>query len=852
MKKITIGILAHVDSGKTTLSEAILYKTGIIRTPGRVDSGNTFMDTDGIEKERGITVFSNSAKVALQNTELTLVDTPGHVDFSPEAERTLSVIDYAVLVISGTSGVQSHTETLWKLLKGRHIPAFIFINKMDISEKTADEIMTEIKTKLSEKCVNFENGDFLEELALCDERLLEAFEEEKLDDAVISDAIKKRRIFPCFFGSALKYEGVDGLLMGLDKYSAEPHFEEEFGAKVYKITRSEHGERLTHMKITGGRLSVKDIVSGVNKDLEPWSEKVNQIRIYSGAKFKAVPFAESGTLCAAVGLTETYPGMGLGFEKPEETAVLKPVLNYRAVLPEGVNPVAALSKFRILEQEEPQLSILWDSRKGEICFKIMGEIQLEVLKRIIAERFDMEVDFSYSSIAYLETIDGTAYGAGHYEPLKHYAEVRLRLEALPRGSGLVFASECSENTLAKNWQRLIMTHLKEKQHIGVLTGSPITDMKITLTNGRAHQKHTEGGDFRQATYRAVRQGLMQAQSVLLEPWYDFRLEIPNECVGRAMTDITNMGGSFFQPEPSGDFSVISGSAPVFSMRNYQTEVIAYTKGFGKLSLMTGGYRECQNAAEVIESIGYDPEADLENTPDSVFCSHGAGFTVNWREVESFCHTDGEKEEQAEFEEKVHRYVARAASDAELMKIFEMTYGSMNKPLHTALKSVKKPEKPYRSPTKKLSGKEYLLIDGYNIIFAWDDLKKLSEKSLDLARNTLINRLCNYKGLTDFEIILVFDAYKVRHNHGEIERVHNIDVVYTKEAETADMYIEKVTHELSRNHKVRVATSDGLEQIIIIGNGAVRVTAADFKKEIETAENKIREYLENQNMKNDLL
>ena len=845
MKKVTIGILAHVDSGKTTLSEAILYKTGIIRTPGRVDSGNTFMDTDGIEKERGITVFSNSAAVTLQNTELTLVDTPGHVDFSPEAERTLSVIDYAVLVISGTIGVQSHTETLWKLLEKRSIPAFIFINKMDISERNADEIMAEIKTKLSEKCVNFESGDFLEELALCDERLLEAFEKDCLDDALVSDAIKKRRIFPCFFGSALKYEGIDGLLLGLDKYSAEPHFKEEFGAKVYKITRSEHGERLTHMKITGGRLSVKDIVNGINKELKPWSEKVNQIRIYSGAKFKAVPFAESGTLCAAVGLTETYPGIGLGFETSEETAVLKPVLNYRAVLPEGVNPVAALSKFRILEQEEPQLAISWDSRSGEICFKIMGEIQLEILKRVISERFDMEVDFSYSSIAYLETIDGTAYGAGHYEPLKHYAEVRLRLEALPRGSGLVFASECSENTLAKNWQRLIMTHLKEKQHIGVLTGSPIADMKITLINGRAHQKHTEGGDFRQATYRAVRQGLMQAQSVLLEPWYDFRLEIPNECVGRAMTDITNMGGSFFQPELSGGCSVISGSAPVFSMRNYQTEVIAYTKGLGKLSLMTGGYRECQNAAEITEKIGYDPEADLENTPDSVFCSHGAGFSVGWREVESFCHTESEKEEQAEFEEKVHRYVSRAASDSELMKIFEMTYGEVKKPLHTALKSVKKPEKPYRSPTKKLSGREYLLIDGYNIIFAWDDLKKLSEKSLDLARNTLINRLCNYRGFTDSEIILVFDAYKVKHNHGEIEKIHNIDVVYTKEAETADMYIEKVTHELSRNHKVRVATSDGLEQIIIIGNGAVRVTAADFKKELETAENRIREYFENQ-------
>lgn len=845
MKRVTIGILAHVDSGKTTLSESILYKTGIIRKLGRVDRGDSFMDTDGIERERGITVFSNSAAVRLENTELTLVDTPGHVDFSPETERTFSILDYAVLLVSGTDGVQSHTETLWKLLEDRQIPTFIFVNKMDISEIGKDAVLSDIRSKLSDRCIDFQDENLFDELALCDEKLFEAYEKSELSDSLISDSIQKRNIFPCYFGSALKSEGVEELLRGIDRFALSLAYSKDFGAKVYKITRDERGERLTHLKITGGELKVKDVINGISKSGEAWSEKVNQIRVYSGAKYKSEPSAKSGTLCAVTGLTETYPGLGLGCERSDASAVLKPVLNYRVILPNGCDPASALAKFRILEQEEPQLDISWNSKKSEICFKIMGEIQLDVLKRIIRERFDMEVDFSYSSIAYLETINGDAVGVGHYEPLRHYAEVRLKLEALPRGSGIVFSSECSENSLAKNWQRLILTHLNEKQHLGVLTGSPLTDIKITLTAGRAHLKHTEGGDFRQATYRAVRQGLMRAESVLLEPWYDFKLEVPNDCIGRAMTDITNMGGSFFQPEARGDFSVISGSAPVSEMRNYHTEVVAYSRGLGKLSLLPGGYKECKSSEKVIESIGYDAESDLENTPDSVFCSHGAGFTVKWDEVESYCHTEAEKDKQTDFEERVKRYVAHAASDSELMKIFEMTYGSISKPVHTAMKTVKTPEKTYRSPVKKPSGREYLLIDGYNIIFAWEELKRLSEKSLDLARNTLINKLCNYRGFCDFEIILVFDAYKVKHSHGEVEHINNIDVVYTKEAETADMYIEKVSHELSKNHKVRVATSDGLEQIIIIGNGAVRITADDFIKEIETAENKIREYLENE-------
>lgn len=846
MKKETIGILAHVDSGKTTLSEAILYKTGTIRKAGRVDRGDSFMDTDKTEQRRGITIFSNSASVISGNTELIIVDTPGHADFSSETERVLSVLDYAVLVISGTDGVQTHTETLWKMLENYGIPVFVFINKMDISENSRTDIIGGLKSGLSDACIDFtEISSVYDEIALCGEELFEAFENGTLSQTIISEAISKRKIFPCCFGSALKFEGINEFLSVLDKYTVQKSYGNEFGAKVYKITHDAQGERLTHMKITGGKLTAKDVLNIRQRDGGTLEEKVNQIRIYSGAKFKSVPYAEAGDICAVCGPCTTYPGLGTGTAKNDGKPFLTPVLNYRVILPDGTDKAAALAKFRILEEEDPCLNISWNSRLSEISVAIMGEIQLEILKTVIAERFGINVEFAYTSIAYLETIRGESCGIGHYEPLKHYAEVHVRLEALPRGSGIHFESECTENELAKNWQRLIKTHIFEKQHKGVMTGSPITDIKIVLTSGRAHLKHTEGGDFRQATYRAVRNALMNADSLLLEPWYRFRLKIPENFAGRAMTDITNMGGSFSQPEINGNFAEIEGSAPVSGIRGYQTEITAYTKGTGRITLTPDGYKEAPDAEKAITEIAYNAEADTENTADSVFCSHGAGFAVKWNEVGNFCHIPPKKKAEdntAETEYRIKSYVSRAVNDSELMKIFEMTYGPVGKPVHTALKHREKPVKPYRSQVKPKDGKEYLLIDGYNIIFAWDDLKKLSDKSLDLARTTLINRLCNFRGICENEIILVFDAYKVKHNHGEVERIHNIDVVYTKEAETADMYIEKVSHDLSRNHKVRVATSDGLEQIIIIGNGAVRVTASDFKKELETAENRIKEYI----------
>lgn len=849
MKRLVIGILAHVDSGKTTLSEAMLYRSGCIRRLGRVDHGDAFLDTNEIERERGITIFSKQAVMSLPESEFTLLDTPGHIDFSAETERTLQVLDYAILVISGTDGVQNHTETLWKLLARYGVPVFIFINKMDISELERGKLMEELRLRLSDGCLDFserESAEFAENAAVCDETIMEqVLETEQVTDDALAEAVRERKIFPCLFGSALRVQGVDEFIAALERYTREADAPKEFGAKVYKISEDEQGKRLTHMKITGGSLKVKTLLSGRERGGGEWSQKADMLRIYSGEKYTAVDEVFPGMVCAVTGLTQTYPGEGLGIEQDTEIQMLEPVLTYRVETDEKTDVHTALMRLRKLEEEEPQLHIIWSEPLQEIHIQLMGEVQLEVLKRIISERFGMDVEFGQGSIAYRETIAAPVEGVGHFEPLRHYSEVHLLIEPLKRGSGVQYAVNCSEDMLEKNWQRLIITHLREKNHIGVLTGSPITDVKFTLVAGRAHKKHTEGGDFRQATYRAVRQGLMCAESILLEPWYEFRLEVPSECVGRAMTDIQRMGGSFSQPETSGDMAVIKGTAPVSEMRGYHTELTGYARGRGRLFCSLDGYKPCHNAEEVIAEIGYDSEGDLENPADSVFCAHGAGFIVKWDEVRNYMHVEsgiGFDEDYEEPEVRVSRFVESVADDDELLRIFEKTYGPVKRRAHTAMKPKKTVSAPKFKSKPQPTGPLYLLVDGYNIIFAWDDLKKAAEESLDLARELLINRLANYRGFTRCELILVFDAYKVKGNPGEVERIYNINVVYTKEAETADMYIEKVTHELSRKHRVRVATSDNLEQLIILGAGATRVSAREFLEEVEAAEAEIRKYL----------
>lgn len=845
MKRLVTGILAHVDSGKTTLSEALLFRSGQIRKLGRVDHGNAFLDTNEIEREKGITIFSKQAILTINNTEFTLLDTPGHIDFSAEMERTLQVLDYAILVISGADGVESHTETLWRLLTRYNVPVFIFVNKMDIAARSCEEIISELKDNLSDNCIDFSDADYSEQAALCSEDLMDEYlDTGHVTDASVITAIKNRKLFPCFFGSALKLDGVDCFLDALDKYTSMPEYSDKFAAKVFKITQ-EDGTRLTHIKITGGSLKSKTLLNGIDKDGNEWSEKADRIRVYSGEKFSITDVAECGTVCAVSGLSLTYPGEGLGVELNSPAPVLEPVLTYRVEIQDNTDVHTALYHLRRLEDEDPQLQILWNGM--EIQLRLMGEVQLEVLRRIIFERFGFEVEFGKGSIAYRETIAEKVEGVGHFEPLRHYSEVHLILEPLPCGSGLKFHTDCSEDLLDKNWQRLILTHLHEKTHLGVLTGSPITDMKITLASGKAHKKHTEGGDFRQATYRAVRHGLRNAQSVLLEPWYSFRLEIPQDNIGRAMTDIELMGGEFSQPEINGSMSVICGSAPVSKMRGYSADVTAYSGGRGKLQCSLKGYEPCHNTDEVIAEIGYNADADIENTADSVFCAHGAGFNVRWDEVYKYMHLESalkSLEEIAETQTRVIDYIERAATDEELLRIFERTYGPVKVTAHTAMqKRIKKSPAQPKFKSKPLpTGPQYLLVDGYNIIFAWDELKEAAKESLDLARELLINKLCNYCGFAKCELILVFDAYKVKGNMGEVERVHNINVVYTKEAETADAYIEKVTHELAKKHRVRVATSDNLEQLIILGSGAIRVSASEFKKEVDNAENEIRKFI----------
>ena len=840
MKRIALGILAHVDSGKTTLSESILYNSGSITKQGRVDHGDAFLDTEKIEKDRGITIYTKQAIMEMSDAKITIVDTPGHVDFSAETERALCVLDYCILVISATDKVQSHTHTLWKLLSHYKIPCFIFINKTDLPNEGKETIMADITSNLSEGCLDFSNmdEDFYELAALQDSELMEHFlESGSLDEEMLSRSIGARNIFPCFFGSALKNEGVNELMDAIRKYTRSHPTPDLFGARVFKISEDEKGNLLTHMKITGGSLKVKTPL-----DIKGNKEKINEIRLYSGNKYISANEVYAGDVCAVTGISSLSPGDGIGIDEGEERFYTEPVFSYGVRLPEGTDVIRSLPVFRKLEQEDPRLKVSVSGKPQKINICVMGEIQLEILKRVLSDRFSLDVEFEEGTILYKESIKDTVEGVGHYEPLRHYSEVHLLIEPGKRDSGLTFFSKCSEDVLARNWQRLIMTHLEEKTHLGVLTGSPLTDVKITLINGRAHQKHTDGGDFRQATYRAVRQGLMQAESVILEPYCSFVLEIPTPSVGKALTDFQQMGADFESPISLGDVTRIKGKAPFSAMRDYHKEVISYTRGMGRLNLSYSGYEECKNPDDIIESAGYNPTADTENTPDSVFCSHGSGYTVPWDKVFEHMHIPLLKNQEDEYVPVTVRrnYEKIIADESELLKIFEQVYGKREK-LQKKNYAAEKTSKTYRGD-KRAIGPEYLLVDGYNIIFASDELKEISKDTPDAARNVLINRLCNYQAMKGNNIILVFDAYKVKGNVREIENIGKISVVYTKEAETADTYIEKTSRELAKNYRVRVATSDALEQMIVFGSGAVRVSAREFLEELSMAEKEMRRFI----------
>ena len=854
MKHICIGILAHVDSGKTTLSEGLLYASGALRKLGRVDHGDAFLDTDALERERGITIFAKQAMLTVGEREFTLLDTPGHVDFSAEMERTLSVLDYAVLVISGSDGVQSHTRTLWRLLTRYEVPTFLFINKMDLAGTDKSSLMERLTQTLSAECVDFsappQGRD--EALALCDEAALESLlERGSIDDSLISEMIKSRKVFPCFFGSALKMDGVEDFLSALARFTVASEYPSEFGAKVFKISRDAQGGRLTWLKVTGGALRVKAPLSyrAQNQD---YQEKADQLRLYSGIKFRTLEKAGAGSVVAVTGLSHSYVGLGLGTEAEASAPLLQPVLTYQLVLPDGADAHNALTKLRELEEEDPMLRIVWDERYGQIHVQLMGKIQLEILRRRILDRFGLAVTFGEGSIVYRETIASPVLGMGHFEPLRHYAEVQLLIEPLPRGTGIQLASNLATDALDLNWQRLIFTHLLEREHAGVLTGSALTDVRFTLVAGRAHLKHTEGGDFRQATYRAVRQGLMQAESLLLEPYYDFRLEVPAECVGRAMTDLQNMGGTVDSPQSVGENTVLTGYAPVRTLRDYFTDVAAYTRGRGQLSCAVRGYETCQNQDEIVASLGYDAERDTDNPASSVFCDHGGSITIPWNEVAQHVHCDSgihfDKEETEEKSAPPPRRGVGAgsayAADKELQEIFERTYGKVER---RAFEPAKKPARTsladHYDVTIHSEDTEYLLVDGYNIIFAWDELQRLAAQDIAAARGALIDILANYQGFRKCRVIVVFDAYKVKGNPGSVQTVHGIKVVYTKEAETADTYIERATYELRRERRVRVATSDGPEQVIILGHGALRVSARAFHAEVEAAEGQISAVLQ---------
>lgn len=937
-RHISLGVLAHVDAGKTTLSEGLLFKCGRIRKIGRVDHKDAYLDTYELERERGITIFSKQAVFSMGDLEVTLLDTPGHVDFSAEMERTLQVLDYAILVINGADGVQGHTQTLWRLLNQYQIPVFLFVNKMDQDGTDRESLLEELKKKLSGNCVDFggeleclgaedagKNGqrvdnfgnqdtaqvngkdDLLENIAMCEEILLESFlETGTIAKKDVAELILERKLFPCFFGSALKMEGVDAFIHGMEAYMATPSYPSEFGARIFKIARDDQGNRLTYMKITGGSLKVKETLTNAGRNGIPaeevWEEKADQIRIYSGAKFEMIKEAEAGTVCAVTGLTETYPGEGLGIEKDSSMPVLEPVLNYQIILPEGCDAHKMLKSLKELEEEEPQLHIMWDEQLGEIHAMLMGEVQIEILKHLIWERFHVAVEFGTGNIVYKETIAAPVEGVGHFEPLRHYAEVHLLLEPGERGSGLQFFTAANEDQLDRNWQRLILTHLEEKEHLGVLTGSPITDMQITLLTGRAHQKHTEGGDFRQATYRAVRQGLKKAQTVLLEPYYRFRLEVPAENVGRAMTDIQRMQGTFQGPETEGELSVITGSAPVAKMRDYQSQVVSYTRGRGHLTCTLKGYEPCQDQEQIAQEIGYDSERDLENPTGSVFCAHGAGFVVPWYEVEEYMHLEGARIQDWDdaYEDSDDNsaggrnvsaggYTAQGTiknspdygtvnsgrgkytsmygsyeEEKELKAIFEKTFGPVRSKKYNSnsrsfgnLESgssfsggnkgkadpglpAKTSQGAWKNNSPAIHRDDYLLVDGCNIIFAWEDLRDLAQADFHAAQSKLMDILSDYQGIKGCILILVFDAYRVEGHPEETFQYHNIHVVYTKEAETADQYIERTVHKIGRKHNVTVATSDGLEQIIIMGQGAARISARGFKDEIASAKQQMRE------------
>ncbi len=872
MKRLTVGILAHVDAGKTTLSESMLYESGTIEKPGRVDNQNAFLDTEELERARGITIFSKQAVMECGDTVITLLDTPGHVDFSAEMERTLWVMDYAVLVISGADGVQGHTVTLWRLLERYHIPVFLFINKMDQPAADKDKLMQDIQKHFGEDCIDFSSEDseaFQEQIAVCDEALLEDYlEKMTVSKEDISRLLLQRKIYPCYFGSALKLEGTDIFMQGLLRYMMEREYKKEFGARVFKIVRDRQGSRLTYMKITGGSLKVKGSLCGyVRKGLHhtggeeevaktsayDWEEKVNQIRIYSGEKYNLAEEVLPGMVCAVTGLSQTYPGEGLGVEPQADIPVLEPILTYAVELPEDMDAAKMLPLLRELEEEEPELQILWQEETGTIQIKLMGEVQTEVLKKRIYDRFGVVVGFGAGSIVYKETIADTVEGVGHFEPLRHYAEVHLLLEPGEEGSGMQFLMDCSEDMLDRNWQRLILTHLEEKEHIGVLTGSVLTDMRITVVGGRAHTKHTEGGDFRQATYRAVRQGLMQAKSVLLEPYYEFCLEVPIEMIGRAMTDIENMHGSFDAPVLDGETAVLRGSVPVAAMRDYQITMNSYTKGRGNLLCTLKGYGPCQNSEKVIENSQYHAEQDIENPSSSVFCAHGAGFIVPWNQVKDHMHVESSFDKNSELsaleEQKVdtlQNSFDYSIDEEQIQAILNRTFHANEKASkHINNKRQKVQASVYKGQEKPRYKKKYLIVDGYNIVHAWTDLKALVEDNLEGARMKLLDILCNYQAYVKCELIVVFDAYKVKGNLGEMFDYHNIHVVYTKEAETADAYIEKLTHKISKDYYVTVATSDGLVQLITRGQNCVVMSARELEEEVERVNNELREYMEHQ-------
>ena len=835
---LNVGLLAHVDAGKTTLSEALLYVSGARRTLGRVDHADAYLDTHNLERTRGITIFSKQALLSAPNREITLVDTPGHVDFSAEAERVMPILDCAVLVISATAGIQAHTVTLWKLLERYSVPTFLFVNKMDLPGRPRAELMTQLQNTLSPHCVDFdaETEEIAEAAAMCDEALLETYlDTGTVTDANIRELVTARRLFPCCFGSGLKLEGIDRLLEVLDTYAPLPQYSNDFGAKVYKITRDPQGNRLTWLKVTGGKLQVRTTLAYTNLKGESMEEKIVQLRLYSGDKFTAPEAVTAGQLCAVTGLSATFAGQGFGFEEVGAKPVLEPVMTYRVALPKGCDPVVTLPKLRQLEEEDPQLHLIWDDRLKQIHVQLMGKVQLEVLRSVIAQRFGLDVELTDRRIYYKETIANTVEGIGHFEPLRHYAEVHLLLEPLPAGSGLVFDTLCSTDILDLSYQKLILSHLSEKPHLGVLTGSPIADMKISLLVGKAHLKHTEGGDFRQATYRAVRQGLMQAESVLLEPWYDFTLTVPTEQIGRAISDIRAMSGEFDPPEAEGSNSILKGQIPAVELGDYADQLAAYTQGRGQLQVTLRGYAKCHNAQKVVEELGYDPESDLDNTPDSVFCAHGAGFNVKWNEVKDYMHLDSGLKEDAPSEPAI--ITRQHIDDKELEAIMNREFGPIKRPLYYAPASRSaKEEVTIRSPKATA-----LIVDGYNIIFAWEDLAKMAKEDLDAARRHLCDALSSYAGFRKCRLVVVFDGYKAKGNLGEKTHYHNIQVVYTKEGQTADAYIEALADEIGRNYNLRVATSDALVQLSSLRSGVLRMSARELKEEVETARLEMKQH-----------